>query len=36
MTQWLRALTALTEELGSIPSTYMAAHNCLEIQLEGI
>jgi hypothetical protein len=29
MTQWLRALTAFPEDLGSIPSTHMAAHNCL-------
>ena len=26
--QWLRALTDLPEDLGSIPSTHMAAHNC--------
>ena len=26
---WLRALTVLLEDLGSIPSTHMAAHNCL-------
>jgi len=29
MAQWLRALTALPEDLGSIPSNDMAAHNCL-------
>ena len=29
MAQWLRALTALSEDPGSIPSTHMAAHNCL-------
>ena len=33
MAQWLRA--ALPEDLGSIPSTHMAAHNCLKIQLQG-
>ena len=27
--QWLRALTVLPEELGSIPSNHMVAHNCL-------
>jgi hypothetical protein len=27
--QRLRELTALTEELGSIPRTYMAVHTCL-------
>jgi hypothetical protein len=29
MTQRLRALTALTEDPGSIPSTHMAANNHL-------
>ena len=29
MAQWLRALAALPEDPGSIPSTYMTAHNCL-------
>ena len=28
MTQWIRALAALPENLDSIPSTHMAAHNC--------
>lgn len=28
MSQQLRTLIALTEELGSILSTYMAAYNC--------
>jgi hypothetical protein len=28
MVQWLRALGVLPEDLGSIPSTYVAAHNC--------
>jgi hypothetical protein len=27
MSQWLRALAALSEELSSIPYTYMAAYN---------
>jgi hypothetical protein len=27
--QWLRALTTFPEDLGSISSTHMAAHNCL-------
>ena len=29
MTQWLRAVAALLEDLGLIPSTHIAAHNCL-------
>ena len=29
MAQRLRALTAFPEDLGSIPSSHMAAHNCL-------
>jgi hypothetical protein len=29
MAQQLRALAALAEDLGSIPSTHTAAHNCL-------
>jgi hypothetical protein len=29
MVQWLRELTALPEDLGLIPSTYMVAHNGL-------
>ena len=32
MAQPLRALTALPEDLGSNLSTYMAAHNCLQLQ----
>ena len=28
MAQKLRALAALAEDLGVIPSTHMAAHNC--------
>jgi hypothetical protein len=32
MAQWLRALTALPENQGSIPSTHMAIHNCLVLQ----
>ena len=33
MAQWLRALTALPEDLGSTPSIHMAAHNCLQLEL---
>jgi hypothetical protein len=29
MAEWLRALLALPEDPGSIPSTLMAAYNCL-------
>ena len=29
MAQYLRALAALPEDLGLIPSTHMAAYNCL-------
>jgi hypothetical protein len=29
MAQWLGALAALPEILSSIPSTHVAAHNCL-------
>jgi hypothetical protein len=28
MAQWLRALIALQEDPGSIPSTHLGAHNC--------
>jgi hypothetical protein len=28
MAQWVRALVALAEDLGSVPSTYKAAYNC--------
>jgi hypothetical protein len=34
MTQWLRALLILAEDLGLFPSTYMVAHNCLYLQLQ--
>lgn len=27
--QWLKTLSALLENLGSIPRTHLAAHNCL-------
>lgn len=27
-TQWLRALTALEDDLCSVPSTHRVAHNC--------
>jgi hypothetical protein len=36
MFQWLRTLAILPENEGSIPSTYMAAHNCLWHQFQGI
>lgn len=29
MARWFRAQTALLEELGLIPSTYMVAYSCL-------
>jgi hypothetical protein len=29
MVNWLRALFAFGEESGSVPSTHIAAHNCL-------
>ena len=29
MTQWLKALAALSEDLGSIPNNHMVAHNHL-------
>ena len=29
MAQWLRALVVLVKDPGSIPSTHVAAHNCL-------
>jgi hypothetical protein len=29
MAQWLKSMAALPVELGSIPSTHMAAHHCL-------
>lgn len=36
MAQELRALTALVEDLGLVLNTHTAAHNCLELQLQGI
>ena len=33
MAQWLRALAALPEDLGSTPSNHMVAHNCLSLDL---
>jgi hypothetical protein len=35
MAQWLRALAALPEDPGSMPSNHMAAPNCI-FQLQGI
>lgn len=34
MAQQLRALVALPEDQGSIPSTYVTAHNCLRLQFQ--
>lgn len=34
--QWLRAMAALEENLGSIPSTRMATKNYLKLQFQGI
>jgi hypothetical protein len=36
MPQWLRAVTALPEDLGLIPSTYMVAHNHSCTSIPGI
>ena len=36
MAQWLKALTALREDPGSVLSTYTAAHNYLKLQFQGI
>ena len=36
MAQQLRALTALAKGLGLGPSTCTAAHNCLQLQFQGI
>lgn len=36
MTWWLSAPTALTEDLGSMPSVYTAAHGCLWCHFQGI
>jgi hypothetical protein len=36
MAQWLRALAALLEDPGFIPSTHTAAHSCLYLQFLGI
>jgi hypothetical protein len=32
MAQWSRALAALAEDLGLVPSTHMMAHNCLVVR----
>ena len=34
MAQWLKALAALPGDPGSVPSTYMAAHNHLFLQFQ--
>jgi hypothetical protein len=36
MAQQLKALPALPKDLSSILNTHMAAHNCLELQFQGI
>jgi hypothetical protein len=36
MGQWLGALAALPEDLGSIPSNHLVAHTFLYIQFSGI
>jgi hypothetical protein len=37
MAKWLETLAAaLSEDLGFIPSTHMAAHNCLQLQFKEI
>lgn len=36
MAPWLRALVTVREELDSVASTHVAAHNCLQLQFRGI
>jgi hypothetical protein len=36
MAQGLRALAILPEDPGSIPNTFMAAHNCLYLQFQRV
>lgn len=36
MAQKSRALTALPEDVSSVPSTHEAAYNCLSLQIQGI
>jgi hypothetical protein len=36
MAQLLRVLSALAEDLGSVLSTHMVAHNLLVLQFQGI
>ena len=35
MAQWLKALAAFPEDLGSIPSNEMVAHNWLQLLFQG-
>jgi hypothetical protein len=35
MAHWLKVLAVLPEDQGSIPSTYIAACNCLQVQFQG-
>lgn len=36
MAQWLKALITFPEDPGTIPSTHLATHNCLELQFQEI
>lgn len=36
MAQLLKAMTVLLKDLGSIPGPFMVAHNCLQVQFQGI
>lgn len=36
LAQWLRAVSAVPKDLGSVPCTYMAVHTCLQLQFQGI
>ena len=36
MAQHLRVPAAFAEDPGSVPSTYMAAHTCQDLQFQGI
>jgi hypothetical protein len=36
MAQWLRALAAFLEDLGSVPSTSVLADKYLQLQFQGI
>lgn len=36
MAPWLRVLASVGEDLDSVASTHVAAHNCLQLQFRGI